>query len=149
MFQFIHAADVHLDSPLIGLEQYEGAPVEEIRGASRRALGRLVELAIDREVAFVVIAGDLYDGDWKDHNTGLFFVGQAARLREAGIPLFVISGNHDAESAMTKSLRLPKNPNGSNMMLSHRKVETVRLDEFGVAIHGRGFDQPKLTDNVT
>lgn len=149
MFQFIHAADVHLDSPLVGLEQYEGAPVDEIRGASRRALARLVDLAIDREVAFVVIAGDLYDGDWKDHNTGLFFVGQAARLREAGIPLFVISGNHDAESAMTKSLRLPKNPDGSNMMLSHRKVESVRLDDIGAAIHGRGFDQPKLTDNVT
>ena len=42
MFKFSHAADIHLDSPLRGLEQYEGAPVEEIRGATRRALENLV-----------------------------------------------------------------------------------------------------------
>ncbi|MGM0488340.1 MAG: metallophosphoesterase family protein, partial [Planctomycetota bacterium] len=79
MIRFIHTADIHLDSPLKGLERYEGAPVDEIRGATRQALENLVELAIDREVDFVLIAGDLYDGDWKDHNTGLFFVGQMNR----------------------------------------------------------------------
>ena len=56
MFKFIHAADIHLDSPLHGLERYEGAPVEEIRGATRRALDNLVQLAIDEEVNFVIIA---------------------------------------------------------------------------------------------
>ena len=81
--RFIHAADVHLDSPLIGLQQYPGAPVDEIRGATRRALENLVDLALEQQVDFVLIAGDLYDGDWKDHNTGLFFVSQMVRLREA------------------------------------------------------------------
>lgn len=61
-FTFIHAADIHLDSPLRGLEKYEGAPVEEIRNATREALVNLVNLAIDKEVAFLVIAGDVYDG---------------------------------------------------------------------------------------
>ena len=107
--KFIHAAYVHLDSPLRGLERYEGAPVDEIRGATRRALENLFELAIDREVDFVLIAGDLYDGDWKDHNTGLFFVKQAARLHEASIPIYMISGNHDAANRMTRSLRMPDN----------------------------------------
>ena len=73
MLRFIHAADIHLDSPLKGLERYEGAPVDEIRGATRKALDNLVDLAVERRVDFVLIAGDLYDGDWKDHNTGLFF----------------------------------------------------------------------------
>ncbi len=68
--KFIHAADIHLDSPLNGLESYEGAPVDEIRSATRRAFDNLIELAIDEEVAFVLLAGDLYDGDWKDYNTG-------------------------------------------------------------------------------
>ncbi|MDX1487962.1 MAG: DNA repair exonuclease, partial [Acidiferrobacterales bacterium] len=119
MFKFIHAADIHLDSPLKGLEQYEGAPVEEIRGATRRALENLVDLAIEREVDFVLIAGDLYDGDWKDHNTGLFFVAQMRRLREAGIPVVMISGNHDAANKMTKSLRLPDNVE----LLSHARPQ--------------------------
>lgn len=71
-FTFIHAADIHLDSPLRGLEKYEGAPVEKIRNATREAFQHLVDVAIERNVAFLVIAGDLYDGDWKDYNTGLF-----------------------------------------------------------------------------
>lgn len=41
MFKFIHAADIHLDSPLRGLERYEGAPVQRIRDASRIALENL------------------------------------------------------------------------------------------------------------
>jgi DNA repair exonuclease SbcCD nuclease subunit len=148
MFTFLHAADIHLDSPLKGLEQYDGAPVEEIRGATRRAFENLVDLAVDREVAFVLIAGDLYDGDWRDYNTGLYFVSQIVKLRDAGIPAYVISGNHDAENKMTKSLPLPDNPDGSGVMLSNRKPETIVLEAIDVAIHGRGFSSPKMTENV-
>ena len=146
--KFIHAADVHLDSPLTGLERYEGAPADEIRSASRRALENLVELAVREQVAFVLIAGDLYDGQWRDHNTGLFFVTQMVRLRDASIPVYVISGNHDAANKMTRSLPLPRNPDGSQVMLSHSKPETVLLDELGVAIHGRGFAAAKVAENV-
>jgi DNA repair protein SbcD/Mre11 len=138
MFQFIHTADIHLDSPLRGLEQYEGAPVDEIRTATRRALANLVDLALQREVDFVVIAGDLYDGDWRDHNTGLFFVLQMSRLCEASIPVVLISGNHDAANRMTKALRLPENVE----WLSHSRAKTAsspRLRELGVAVHGRSF----------
>ena len=88
--KIIHAADIHLDSPLQKLGSYENAPVERIRGASRRALENMVQFAIDEAVDLVVIAGDLYDGDWPDQNTGLFFVAQASRLVDAGIPLAVI-----------------------------------------------------------
>lgn len=83
-FSFIHTADIHLDSPLVGLEQYEGAPVEKIRGATREAFKNLVDTAIKRHVDFIVIAGDLYDGDWKDYNTGLFFTSQMVRLQKKG-----------------------------------------------------------------
>ena len=89
MLKFLHAADIHLDSPLRGLDAYEGAPVEQIRGATRRAFENLVDSAIDEAVDFVAASpGDLYDGDWKDYNTGLFFVRADGRLREAGIPVF-------------------------------------------------------------
>jgi exonuclease SbcD len=137
--KFLHAADIHLDSPLEGLERYEGAPVDLIRGATRRALENLVELAVDEQVDFVVIAGDLYDGDWRDFNTGMFFVRQMARLSEAGITVSLIAGNHDAASTMTRKLRLPANPDGTGMMFSHEQAETRRLEHLGVAIHGRSF----------
>jgi exonuclease SbcD len=89
--KFIHAADIHLDSPLSGLAAYPDAPVELLRTATRRAFSRLVDEAIDEAVAFMVIAGDLYDGSWKDFNTGLFFSREMGRLKQAGIPVYVLN----------------------------------------------------------
>ena len=144
MFKFIHAADIHLDSPLKGLERYEGAPVDELRGATRQALENLVQLALDEEAAFVLIAGDVYDGDWHDHNTGLFFVKQMTQLREAGIRVCLISGNHDAANRMTRSLQLPDNV----VKLSAKKPQTERWEEFGVSIHGQGFANAAVMENL-
>ena len=108
-FKFIHSADIHLDSPLRGLERYEGAPVEYARAASREAFVNLVNLCLQEEVGFVLIVGDLYDGDWRDYNTGLFFTSQVSRLNDAGIKVIFVRGNHDAASQITKSLRMPEN----------------------------------------
>ena len=144
MFRFLHAADIHLDSPLRGLERYEDAPVDEVRSATRRAFENLVELAIEEEVAFVLLVGDLYDGDWRDYNTGLFFVGQMNRLREAKISVHLVSGNHDAASQITRSLKLPDNVTH----YSHKKPQTVVLDEWGVAIHGQSFASRSVGENL-
>jgi exonuclease SbcD len=145
MLKFLHAADIHLDSPLRGLERYSGAPAEEIRGATRRALENLVALAIEEEVGFVLLAGDLYDGDWKDYNTGLFFSVQMARLQEAGIRAFLIAGNHDAASQITKVLRPPANVR----VFSTRRPETEILEELGVAIHGQGFAHAAVSEDLS
>ena len=144
-FNFIHAADIHLDSALHGLERYEGAPVEEIRSATRRAFDNLIELAIDEQVAFVLLVGDLYDGDWKDYNTGLYFVERMGRLRDASIRVFIVAGNHDAASQITKHLRLPDNVT----LFSTRKPEQVVLDDLGVSICGQGFATRAVTDDIS
>ena len=67
---------------------------------------KALEQAIEEQVDFMVIAGDLYDGDWRDYQTGLFFVKQIGRLAEAGIQVFLLYGNHDAESQITRRLKL-------------------------------------------
>jgi DNA repair protein SbcD/Mre11 len=144
MFKFLHAADIHLDSPLRGLDRYEGCPSDQIRGATRLALDNLVDLAIKEKVAFVLIAGDVYDGDWKDHNTGLWFVGRMARLRQAGIKVFLIQGNHDAQNRMTRSLRLPDGVT----TLQVDRPQTCHLADFPVAIHGQGFAKQAVTDDL-
>lgn len=144
-FKFIIAADIHLDSPLMGLSRYEGAPVDILRGATREAFGNLVALAIEKKVAFVLLSGDLYDGDWRDYHTGLFLSQQLSRLREAGVKVFILYGNHDAESRITKSLRLPDNVR----VLSTKSPETILLEEFGVAIHGQGFAKRDVMENLS
>jgi hypothetical protein len=122
-FRFIHTGDIHLDSPLKGLAGQEGAAAERIRTATRAAFSNLIDAAITEEVAFVIIAGDLYDGDWRDYQTGLFFIKEMGRLARAHIPVFLVYGNHDAENQITKRLTLPDNVRA----FSARKPETVRL----------------------
>ena len=144
-FSFIHAADIHLDSALHGLERYEGAPVEEIRSATRRAFDNLIDLAIGEDVAFVLLVGDLYDGDWKDYNTGLYFVERMGRLRDAGIRVFIVAGNHDAASQITKHLRLPDNVT----LFSTKHPEQIILEDLNVAVYGQGFATRAVTDDLS
>ncbi|KMY45182.1 metallophosphoesterase [Bacillus sp. FJAT-27916] len=143
-FTFIHAADIHLDSPLKGLSRYEGAPVGRLRSATREAFTNLVDLAIERQVDFIIIAGDLYDGDWKDYNTGLYFASEMARLQKEQIPVFMIKGNHDAASVITKEIKLPDNVH----MFDVKKCGSVKLDDIGVVIHGQGFSTRAVLDNL-
>jgi len=118
--------------------------MEQIRLAARRAFDNLVQLAVDEKVAFLLIAGDLYDGDWKDYNTGIYFINRMGRLRDAGIPVFMVSGNHDAVSQITRSLQLPANITH----FSHRHAGTHILDHYGVAIHGQSFSGRSVMEDL-
>jgi exonuclease SbcD len=143
MTKFLHAADLHIDSPLRGLSAYPGAPVETIRGATRAAVEALVELAVRERVDVVIIAGDVYDGDWKDFSTGLYFRAQMGRLHEAGIEVVLIHGNHDATSVVTRRLKLP-----SVHVLSSDRPQSVRFEDAGLAVHGQSFATRAVTDNL-
>jgi exonuclease SbcD len=143
-FRFIHTGDIHLDSPLKGLAGQQGAAAERIRTATRTAFENLINHAIEDAVDFVVIAGDLYDGDWRDYQTGLFFVQQMGRLSQAKIPVYVLHGNHDAENLITRKLTLPSNVS----VFSARKAETFRLKHLDVALHGQSFRQRDITENL-
>lgn len=142
--RFLHCADIHLDSPLRGLERYEGAPAEEVRGATRRAFENMVQYATRERVNFVVIAGDLYDGDWPDFNTGLFFAKGMAQLGESGVPVYVLRGNHDAASKLTRSLPLPKNV----QLFPDKSPRTFVDDNLGLAIHGQSFATAAVVEDL-
>ena len=144
MFRFIHAADIHIDSPLRGLEAYEGAPVDQIRGATRQAFVNLVDLAIDREVDFVILAGDLFDGPWQDVQTGLWTARQFRRLERDNIPVYLIRGNHDAASKVRQAISWP----GNVHEFSVRKPQTYRIESIGAALHGQGFARPECLDDL-
>lgn len=142
--KLLHAADLHIDSPLRGLAAYEGAPVEDLRMACRRALENLVSLARSEAVDAVLLAGDIYDGTWRDYQTGLFFGRQMSSLREAGIPVFLVSGNHDAQNVMTRDLRLPQGVH----VLNTAVPQTIRDERVGLAVHGQGFARRDISENL-
>jgi DNA repair exonuclease SbcCD nuclease subunit len=141
--KFVHAADLHLDSPMKGLAAYPGAPVEAMRGATRRALESLVDLCVEEGAGLLVIAGDVYDGDWKDFSTGLYLRAQLARLREEDIEVVLIRGNHDAGSVISRNLKLP-----GIHVLSHTAPESVILENLGVVVHGQSFATRAVTENL-
>ena len=142
--RFIHAADLHIDSPLRGLDRYDGAPVERLRTATRSAFERLIDKAINERVDFVLVAGDIYDCDWQDFHTGLFFRGQMVRLEREGIRVFIVQGNHDAQGVISKQLILPPNVT----VFSSRAAQTVQIDNLSVAIHGRSFPERAVDEDL-
>lgn len=143
--KILHAADLHIDSPLGGLTAYEGAPAEEIRGATRRATENLIRAALDHEVSLVVLAGDIFDGDWPDYSTGLFWNDQLGRLHDAGIPVVSVAGNHDAQSQISRNLRLPPNVT----QLSTSKPHTVTFDDLEVEVIGQGYATRDVSVDLT
>lgn len=142
--KILHAADLHIDSPLRGLTRYDGAPVEEMQLATRRATENLVQAAIDHEVDLVVIAGDVFDGDWKDYSTGLFWTQQLGKLRDHKIPVVIVAGNHDAASDFSRRLTLPDNVT----QLSTSKPETKRFDDLDLIVVGQGYGSKSMPNDL-
>lgn len=143
-YRFLHAADIHLDSPLRGLARYHGVPADEVRLATRTAFENLIDVAIEEQVAFVIIAGDLFDGDWPDFGTGLFFCAAMGRLEKAGIEVYLLYGNHDAESVLTKKLPLPANVH----VFGTRKAGTFKHAATGAALHGWSYRDKDTRANL-
>jgi exonuclease SbcD len=142
--KFIHCADIHLDTPLQGLAQYPGAPVNEIRNATRRAFEKILNSAIFEKVDFVIIAGDLYDTGLKSFESALFFNREMARLKDAGIDVYLVHGNHDAASKLIKQLRPP----GNVKIFRASEPQTMLNKELRVAIHGQSFATPEVTEDL-
>jgi DNA repair exonuclease SbcCD nuclease subunit len=136
-FQFIHAADLHIDSPLAALGAKDARIAAQFSAAGRAAVEALISETIDSGAKFLLIAGDVFDDDWRDVSTGLFLTRELGRLHRAGVPTFVIRGNHDAEGKMTRDL-----PYGDSVhWFESRKAHTRLLDDLKVAIHGRSFPE--------
>jgi len=145
-FKFLHAADIHLDSPLISLVLPEPAQVERVRRACRDAFEKLVDTAIEQNVAFVLLAGDLYDRDAPNMQVAVFLRNQLSRLQKRGIRVAIVKGNHDADNRITSALALPDNTH----VFSDRKAETIFYDHLPVrvGIHGQSFKAGPVTCNL-
>jgi exonuclease SbcD len=146
-FRFVHAADIHLDSPLRSLALRDLELAELIGNATRRAFADIIDLCLDEQVDALVAAGDLYDGEQTSMKTALFLSLQLRKLHEAGIQVFIIRGNHDALSRITKELTLPE-----TVKVFGGRAEAVQLSrgrgDVPIAIHGLSFAQPHAPDSL-
>lgn len=143
-FKFIHAADLHLDSPLVGLAGRSADFAARVEAASREAFSNLIDLAIAENCRFMLLAGDIFDGDLRNFQTGLFFVEGMRRLGEAGIDVFMILGNHDSQNRFADKLSLTE-----NVHVFPKTAATSRsLEDVGVTVHGRSYPRWDLSEDI-
>lgn len=139
--KFLHAADLHLDSPLRAQAARDPALSEQLRTASRRVLERLVDAAIAGTVDAVLFAGDTFDNGVGDVASRAALAAQIARLGRAGIPAVMIQGNHDALLDLDRY-----GPVAENLTLLTPDAPTIRIG--GAAIHGLGFTAPHVAESL-
>jgi DNA repair exonuclease SbcCD nuclease subunit len=108
---------------------------------------RIVDLCLDEQVDALLLAGDLYDGEQTSMKTARFLAEQIRRLHEASIRVFVIRGNHDALSRITKELVFP-----DSVKVFGGRAEAIEVGrsrgDFPVVIHGLSFAQPHAADSL-
>ena len=143
--KIVHAADLHIDSPMVGVEKYPGVPVEQLRSATRDAFHNLVTFTVDEGAELLLLAGDLFDDNWRDYATGLYFLRELRRLRDVGTKVVLIRGNHDAAGHVTRKLLLPEQ---YVKELATKKPETWVANDLGVAVHGQGYAQRETTQDL-
>lgn len=106
--RFVHAADLHLDSPFLGLASAAPERVSKtLRDATFQAYDAIIDLCIAEKVDALLVAGDIYDGADRSLRAQRKFVAGLARLEEAGIRSFICHGNHDPLSGWEAGLSLP------------------------------------------
>jgi exonuclease SbcD len=146
-YRFVHAADIHLDSPLKSLVLRDPQLAELIGNATRRAFAGIVDLCLTEQVDALLLAGDLYDGEQTSMKTARFLAEQIRQLHGAGIRVFVIRGNHDALSRITKELTFP-----DSVTVFGGRADAISIDRpkgaFPVAIHGISFARPHVLESL-
>ena len=144
-YRFVHTADIHLDSPLRSLAMRDALLADKISTASRDSFSNIVSLCISENVDALLIAGDLYDGSQTSMKTARFLTSQLERLEKHGIRVFIILGNHDAESRLTRQLILPGNV---HIFPASAGMESFNHGDMKICIHGISFEGHHVSENL-
>ncbi|EHC6545725.1 DNA repair exonuclease, partial [Listeria monocytogenes] len=138
--QFLHMADLHLDSPFIGLSTLPQPLFSAIQESTFQSLERITTVAIKEAVDFVLIAGDIYDSEDQSVRAQARFAKEMKRLEAANIPVFMIHGNHDFIEKHKEKLALPSNVHVFSEqveVMSHKTATGVSVNIYGFSYNER------------
>ncbi len=146
-WRFVHAADLHLDSPFVGLKNYQEKLAQDLLEATFTAFHRVVDLCLESGAEFLLLAGDLFDGPGRSLRAQLRLRQELARLAAAGIETFIVHGNHDHLGGKSVTLSWPPGvhvfPAGQVEM-----AEVRRRGETLARIYGLSHAGPEEPDNL-
>jgi len=146
-FRFVHAADLHLDTPFEGVAKAAPEVGDALREASLGALDRLVDLTLAERASFLVLAGDVYDGAERGVRAQLRLRRGLERLAEHGVRAFVVHGNHDPLAGWSA---IGAWPDGVHVFGSAR-VESVPVevgDAVVATVHGISYARRETSENL-
>ncbi len=145
-FRFVHAADLHIDSPFAGVGDTDSRVATRLREATYEAFQNLVDLCITRNADFLVIAGDVYDGADRSVRAQLRFRNGLVKLAEKGIQTFVVHGNHDPLDGWQSSISWPE-----GVHIFGATPEWIKFEKNGevvAAVQGMSYPKREVTDNL-
>lgn len=143
LIKILHTADVHLDSPLKSLALKDEDLQATVKTATRAAFIKIVNTALFEEVSALLISGDLFDGAERSAKTAAFLTTQLDRLKAAGISVFYIKGNHDAENPITGEISLPE-----NVYVFDGHGGKHQIENSAVWIHGVSFSHRHAPESL-
>lgn len=142
MIKLLHTADLHLDSPLNSLALRDDELRYQVRAASRKALENIVDLALEHQASALLVSGDLFDRAERSARTAVFLTVQFDRLKDAGIRVFYVKGNHDAVNPISGGADFPNNV---HLFSGHGGVFELGED---ICIHGVSFSGKSMPESL-
>ena len=152
--RFIHAADLHIDSPMKNLKESDVETGTRASESTRLAFAELTRVAMEREVAFLIVAGDIFDGAWDSVETRNWTLARFHELNDAGIDVYIVYGNHDKKNPILRDRRLQFPPRVK--VFSDSSPETFVKEYYDshsgtsvlAALHGQSYPNEKCPENL-
>ena len=144
--RFIHAADLHLDSPFRGIGDAAPALKNRLQSATLAALRRVVDHTIQSSADFLIVAGDIYDSKDRSLRALVSFRREMERLAERNVPVFIVHGNHDPLNGWGSGFQLPP-----NVITFGGRTDTepyLRRGREAAEITGVSYTRERVTDNL-
>jgi DNA repair protein SbcD/Mre11 len=144
---FIHTADLHLDTPFKGLSNENPELATRLKNATLKTFHRIVELCISEQVDFLLISGDIFDGEMQSLAAQLRLAEELKKLYAAGIPAYIVTGNHDPLVSWISELKMPVGV----FRFDAQQVKKERFEKQGnptVDIYGISFETRSVEMNL-
>ncbi|RFU64409.1 DNA repair exonuclease [Peribacillus saganii] len=143
---FMHAADIHLDSPFKGLKGLPFPIVERLRESTFKAFQNMIDACIEHNVDFLLLAGDLYDGENRSLRTQSRFKKEMERLNQHQIQVYIIHGNHDHMDGTWVTMEFPENVHIFNASVEVKTFQ--RQDGTLVNLYGCSYPRRHVAERM-
>lgn len=126
---FIHFSDTHLGFSDLDKQNTDGTNIRE--QDFYNSFSNIVDKIIELKPAFAVHTGDLFHRASPGNRTIVYTLNEIRRLSAAGIPLYVIAGNHDyPKSVFTTPIHSIFNGFTGIKIFFNEKYQTIETDDY-------------------